>query len=423
MFFSDYVIQPKESTVGFGFLENLPSLLTKEGGASPARETVSAVALMSLAHRSSCFDYLVSEARQCYGNAMRLLVKALQDPDAWHRDSTLATVLCLGAYETLSGDLPSGTQWTSHLNILEFLLCVRLTNQHVSPESRHLSYNAQFSLQLRNLSQRRRPNKEAMIMLNDADRDPAIKRMGFLVYITCYLLASADELISQAISGQGSLSALSAVTAQGRQLDAQLAEWGANASGNFAYQILSPFAGSCIGRRVSSQDGPTVHLYSSFSMACLWNFHRCTRIMLNRCMTHCVTESEKLDKSSPARTDMPTIQMQLTSLITSLIDDICASVPYLLGEIDQQGNLQRSTQNRAVGGLLLIWPLRVAFDIGCAKPAQKVWIRRQLTYIKNIYGINGAVNDMPAHSWWTDPYQFYAYQSYLQRNNAGPDES
>ena len=102
MFFSDYVIQPRDSMIGFGFMQGLPDLWMHDDEASPYRQTVSAVALTSLAHRSSCFDYFAHEARQRYGNAMRLLMKSLQNPEEWRRDSTLATVLCLGVYEVLT---------------------------------------------------------------------------------------------------------------------------------------------------------------------------------------------------------------------------------------------------------------------------------------------------------------------------------
>ena len=42
--------------------------------------------------------------------------------------------------------MPPGAQWPSHLDILEFLLRVRLSNGTESVDSRHLSYNAQIYL-------------------------------------------------------------------------------------------------------------------------------------------------------------------------------------------------------------------------------------------------------------------------------------
>ena len=99
MFFRDYVIQLRDSTIGSGWLENLPDLEIEDKESSAMHQAVSAVSLTSLAHRSSCFDYLVPEARQEYGKALRLVFQAMQDPKQLKQDSTLATVLCLGVYE------------------------------------------------------------------------------------------------------------------------------------------------------------------------------------------------------------------------------------------------------------------------------------------------------------------------------------
>ena len=100
MFLCEFVVKPQESTIGFGFLQGLPAMLTQQENESSAmQQGVSAVALMSLAHRSSCFDYLVPEARRRYGDAMHVLMKALNDPGEWKTDRTVATILCLGAFE------------------------------------------------------------------------------------------------------------------------------------------------------------------------------------------------------------------------------------------------------------------------------------------------------------------------------------
>ncbi len=100
IFFNDYVIQTSESTVDFGFLESLPGLWAREDDTSVCREAVSAVALMSLAHRSS-LNYLVIQARQRYGKALQLIAKALNNPEELGKDSTLASVLCAG-YDEVS---------------------------------------------------------------------------------------------------------------------------------------------------------------------------------------------------------------------------------------------------------------------------------------------------------------------------------
>ena len=101
MFFYDYLVVPKESAIGTGFLQNVPELFTREAEMSALTKAVSAVALTSLAHRTS-LDYLSAQARQQYGTALSLLNKSLRTQQAVKADSTLAAILCLDIYEVSS---------------------------------------------------------------------------------------------------------------------------------------------------------------------------------------------------------------------------------------------------------------------------------------------------------------------------------
>ena len=85
--------------------------------------------------------------------------------------------------------------------------------------------------------------------------------------------------------------------------------------------------------------------------------------------------------------------LQATDKIQSLVSDICASVPYLLGELDQEGRLQHPQHIKAIGGFYLLFPLRAMLFIEKVDPDQKAWIRKRLAYIKNALGIQGALPD------------------------------
>ena len=102
----DYVIDPKESHMNFGHLQTLPDMLVKMGESSALSQAVSAVALTNLAHRS-CLGYLIPQARQAYGNALRSIYTILKNSAdssgaALSSDHTLATILCLDLHEVNS---------------------------------------------------------------------------------------------------------------------------------------------------------------------------------------------------------------------------------------------------------------------------------------------------------------------------------
>lgn len=98
MFFHDYTVVPRESGIGTGFLQNVPELFTKEPEMSALTKAISAVALTSLAHRTS-LDCLSVQARQQYGTALSMLNWSLRTQQAIKADSTLAAILCLDMYE------------------------------------------------------------------------------------------------------------------------------------------------------------------------------------------------------------------------------------------------------------------------------------------------------------------------------------
>ena len=245
---------------------------------------------------------------------------------------------------------------------------------------------------------RRRPNKEALRFLDDPDRDPTIRLSSRLFYETCHFLATADDILHIDSGDQGTTSSLSDIIAQGIHLDARLAEWSSKLSGNFRYESVDALTNLALSGTCAPQTASAVHIYSSISMAYLWNLHRCARILLNDSLIYCLLRSEELNIANVVRDEQSDSRAELSEKISGLVDDICASVPYLLGEINQEGNLQRSPHNRAVGGYFLLYPLRVTLALNRASPAQNMWIVKQLEYIKNIFGIQGSVNNLPNRS-------------------------
>lgn len=110
-----------------------------------------------------------------------------------------------------------------------------------------------------------------------------------------------------------------------------------------------------------------------------------------QCIQDCVRRQNHVSQLlEPLR--IYTKEAELEDKLSVLYDGICASVPYLLGEIDQQGRLQQSRHGKAVGGYFLLWPLRLLLFRGPTDEAQRAWIKKQLTYIRANMGIQQATD-------------------------------
>lgn len=130
----------------------------------------------------------------------------------------------------------------------------------------------------------------------------------------------------------------------------------------------------------------SVHRYAHFYTARVWNFYRVSQLILL---------SIRLRAFSALPSSLDT--RKIAKRMAELVDDICATVPYLLGNDLCKMNLQFVTNHRRqeaslltsystvkragnvqTGKFSLVWPLYVALSASEVPQGQKDWIRKQL---------------------------------------------
>lgn len=97
-FFNKFVLVPRHSVAGRGFLEVLPFLYLNADSTSPLSSATMAISLAVYAN-DPVRKTLLSESRYKYGEALFRVSGALQDPVAVRKDETLMTILLLGILE------------------------------------------------------------------------------------------------------------------------------------------------------------------------------------------------------------------------------------------------------------------------------------------------------------------------------------
>ena len=134
-----------------------------------------------------------------------------------------------------------------------------------------------------------------------------------------------------------------------------------------------------------AMEGASVaHVYTSLSIGAMWNFYRTTRILLLRCLIRC---SVAEDGCGLAATTKYELVKPIVAQIQGLADDVFASVPFMLGQIDQEANLRDVGQSKAIGGLFLLWPLGTLLFLEHIPPERIEWVKNRLIYIRNALGI------------------------------------
>ena len=245
---------------------------------------------------------------------------------------------------------------------------------------------------MRNLSQHIRPNRVIEALVRSPIREPAPRQLGALVCETCHLLARADDILSKGMTPSEVPDSLLETISRGAILDQKLEAWADALPEHYRYKSVHT-PDYPLENTLELHPIPSFHLYSNIFIASSWNLNRITRMIL---LTNVGKWISALVKASPQKTkstENKDYDLQTTDKIQSLVGDICASVPYLLGELDQEGKLQYPQHTKAIGGLYLLFPLRAMLFIDSIDPVQKAWIRKRLAYIKNAVGIQGALPD------------------------------
>jgi hypothetical protein len=92
----------------------------------------------------------------------------------------------------------------------------------------------------------------------------------------------------------------------------------------------------------------------------------------------------------------------LKGIIEDIISDICATVPFILGDIDLVGKLTLEGKWMPLAGYLLLWPLLVARASSSKGSEREAWIYRRIRFIHSEIGIRYSrlfANKIKKESW------------------------
>ncbi|EGX89625.1 C6 zinc finger domain protein [Cordyceps militaris CM01] len=135
--------------------------------------------------------------------------------------------------------------------------------------------------------------------------------------------------------------------------------------------------------------GCDYHEYESLEAAKMWNNYRCARIVLQELIIDTV-------KGRGFSTDAhySSVATQCRQTLKQLLEDVCASVPFYFG-LPHSSNGEDGGNGSLIGGtgssgLALMWPLLVAANSGIASREHQEWIAVCLDKIGHSMGHNQA---------------------------------
>ncbi|QPC74704.1 hypothetical protein HYE68_005456 [Fusarium pseudograminearum] len=319
--------------------QQLPSLYFQSQQGSVLRLAVEAI---SYASAVNIIPQAVQLSGKSYTKALSALRAAIQDPNLPFSDETLYAVLLLCGYEVL------GQMQT--LQPVDETFSKLTLSSYEDPEDRLVSLAA---------------------------RVPQLQYSCHQLDTSKYISATETERL------------ISDVT----ELDSELSIWASSLSPQWSYatavNINNP------GR--TDYTPQVIHRYINRYIARVWNLYRVSRLIIQSILLRTTTLLSD-STEDPSNVDQ---RNRIQSVIMELVDDICSSVPYLLGQDLKNISLashsdgrqvhdrntssfdERSNMGIRIRGFSLIWPLSVACSALPVPAAQRDWVQRHLQLLTN----------------------------------------
>jgi hypothetical protein len=226
---------------------------------------------------------------------------------------------------------------------------------------------------------------------------------------TARICAQAQCLFDNEIQDDMWILGLLRVVKNALVIDLQYQNWEDSATGSWCYKELhmSLSTASDTSSHFSGSEGQkALHIYHDIWVAWIWNNFRSFRIHLHEVLLHCIslldcectqalaTALLTIHTAHPSAQklaiDTLTTRNESSEVISTMISDICSSVPFCIGDIDSTGKPLMPTKSLPLGGYLLMLPLYIVSSSSDPGGVVDTWVHERLQYISKVMGIHRA---------------------------------
>ncbi|KAH7074357.1 hypothetical protein BKA63DRAFT_553373 [Paraphoma chrysanthemicola] len=367
------------STKSRGHHEYLPALLRRESGNGPLRTIVAAAGLAALSNVGAASTWLVESYQLC-NKAVRQLKSALSNPNEAFTDAILATMMIMGTFEAItSGNIDSMKVYGYHT--MAAVRCIDLRG----PKQFRGDAPLKLFLELRRIifmtcHQCQTPISSTVNQWSnwaEQAQQPEELHSNEFAAINGQLAAARAEIKTQGVTCPA------AIAAKLLPIDEQLIHW---------KQSL-PESWSSSTHRVPDLNNlqflvwqSQFDTYRDFWLATVLDNYRCVRLIVHEAIIKSIVAKGCREHQVLLQASMATTR--------ETVDEICSSVPYILGNCPQNGEdtAMQSEARPIPGGYVLVWPLFLSAMMRTTPRAQRDWITGVLRHIGNRTGLKLAMS-------------------------------
>ena len=389
-FFSDFVLVPKDRSLTRGYFDGLEHLLTKAGLKSELFRATRIVALANAANTLGSYD-LLYKAHTQYSDTLVAFQKSLNDSTRCNNDEALMTAALLGLYEMMVATKAYPDAHSAHIRGVSAILGTRNLYLDVLPGLR--MSRCFRSLLSRSLAQEAQ-TPGLLSSPPSAESEPNSHHLDALMLRSRPVLLRATKILSDPKASKVDLGTLKQ---QATLLDKEFSLWPLCQPKEWAPQTLGTIEKGAQSTDTTLDSMPfwpgKIESYFDLYVVAVWNTYRKARLRLLQIVADC---SQRLRSASQLQAKPATLQ-KLQSEIRELVDGLCASVPFHLSA-DLHHCLQSGgtigdlySPGKALGGLLLMYPLYIASTLTLIPPEQRDWMKGRLRWIGKNMGIRQAL--------------------------------
>ncbi|KAF4628368.1 hypothetical protein G7Y89_g9781 [Cudoniella acicularis] len=390
LFFHQYVGLSDSETPGMN--EFLPQFYDQSLPNSCLRHCVAATAYASLANQSKS-PAINHKAWESYGRALASVNAALADPVESLKDETLSALFILSMFENISAQQLHifGIHGSGMDRLLQYRGPERLVNRP------RISKAVSDYLQIRNLSLGRRPPEHEILFFRQSNYPLAYRMAQLNISRICCVRADAEGLLAE-INGtppgdgdgllQRKYDALIALVAEMRTVHDDHFLWTQHAPESWTHiSVVNPIPSTL-------QSPPEIiHTYYNLWTSNFWNLIRSSSILLHLSLLKCLNALSSVPEKLPNR---DTLVLEAETTIQTMIRDISATIPFVMANIDREGNPISGPSTGTIFGhsmaqLWLLWHFHIVLVSGRFSPQQERVLRTAIWKIGHEKGIAQAL--------------------------------
>ncbi|KAI1105424.1 hypothetical protein F4804DRAFT_135542 [Jackrogersella minutella] len=396
-FVSHFVLTPPEGNTR-GFLDFIVPLL-KQDLHGHLQQAFKACSVAFLNNRGGMGGRFSDKALHEYTKALNGTNAALRDPEVQLADSTLAAVLLLGLFESITAKQIGMLNWGSHTEGAIQLVQARGRKQLKTKVGLMLFIAVRTQMIIHSLTSGTTPIMGTEWWIDDAIRDGTATKCHRLMIQTGQLRAEVTRLMNSAPRSPANIEVMQRTIVRLQALDRDVVAWMRGVPAEWQFRTAA-WEDCTVGGDLARADAfpGRIDVYRDFYIASVWNTARTARLVLMSLVVRCAARA-----CAPGDHRTTPEYFAAARTCVDTIADVIASVPYHLGWHLKPENRRKVLREhgdgfargegdcpKALAGYFLTWPLACLNSQDYTTDAQRAWVQGRLSFIGDELGVKYA---------------------------------